>query len=790
MKGLMRRIPLPSTILALASLSAAPLKPALPTPESYFGHRMGADRTLLDWDQVTGYFRALAKSSDKIRITEFGRTAEGRPMIVATIAAPQVLRNLDHYRDIQRRLADPRITTPTEAEPLISEGKNVVLITCSIHATEVASTLTAIEFAYHLLTEDSPRFRAIFANDIVLLAPSINPDGVDIVTRWYRKTLGTPFEGTAPPELYQKYAGHDNNRDWYIFSQPETRAVISKLQNAWHPEIVYDVHQQGQYAARMFVPPWLDPIEPNVDPILAQEMNMIGTSMASDMTSAGLKGVSINSTYDFWTPSRHYQAFHGGLRILTESASAKLATPVDIPFRRLEKNALGYNAQERSWNFLEPWPGGAWRLRDIVDYQEAAFESCLYQAAIHREEMLRSFYRVGQRAVERHSPAAFVIPAKQRDPGAARQLLETLAFGLVEINRAADGSHVISMRQPYSSYAKALLERQDYPDLRMYPGGPPRRPYDVTAHTLPLLFGVEVKAMDEMPKGPLIPERFELGSQAPQSFAAADTDAWKTVTAVWKTGARVWRDGATGDFDAKAHAGWAEIAPPRIGLYRSFVPNIDEGWTRWLLDEFGFAYTRLENPAIRKGDLHNGFDVIVFPDQPAADLIDGFRSGSMPAEYTGGLGPQGADALRGFAEAGGTLVFLNRSTAYALAQLHIDAKDLTQGVSNSAFYSPGSLLNVKLKTGTPLTLGLPSDIAIWSEQSPAWEPREGSLAEYPRLGVLASGWLLGEQIIGGKSALLDVKMGHGHVVLFGMRPQYRAQSYQTFKLFFNALLYR
>ncbi len=256
--------------------------------------------------------------------------------------------------------------------------------------------------------------------------PSLNPDGVDIVTRWYRRTLGTPFEGTSPPELYQKYVGHDNNRDWYMFTQKETQLTIAKLHNVWHPQIVYDVHQMGSNAARIFVPPWLDPIEPNIDAIIMQESNMIGTAMAADLTAAGQKGVAIHAMYDFWTPSRHYQAFHGGMRILTESASAKLASPITVKADQLETEALGYNARERSWNFLEPWPGGVWQLRDIVDDQLIAMESCLYQAALHREELLRNFYKIGQRQMARKSPWGFVIAAGQRDPGATRKLLETL----------------------------------------------------------------------------------------------------------------------------------------------------------------------------------------------------------------------------------------------------------------------------------------------------------------------------------------------------------------------------
>jgi Zinc carboxypeptidase len=778
-----------TVVCTLALLLAASAAAAVPDPASHFGHPIGVDNQLLDWDKVVSYFNLLAKTSDKIQVREIGKTAEGRPVIAATIAAPETLRKLDHFLEIQRRLADPRITTPEEAAPLISEARNVVLLTCSIHATEVASTHSAVEFAYRILTEDKPHFRFILQNDIIILVPSLNPDGVDIVTRWYRKTLGTEYEGTSPPELWHKYVGHDNNRDWYIFSQPETRAVVSQLHNLWHPQIVYDVHQQGMYGSRIFVPPWMDPIEPNVDAVIAEEQNMIGTSMAVDLTAAGQKGVSIHSLYDFWSPARHYQSFHAGLRILTESASVRLASPVTVKFSDLDREALGYDAQQRSWNFLEPWPGGAWRLRDIVDDQLIAFESCLYNAALHREDMVRNFFEIGRRAIARTSPWAVVIPATQRDPGATRRMLETLAFGAVEIERAPDGGHIVRMQQPYSSYAKALLERQQYPDLRLYPGGPPKRPYDVTAHTLPLLFGVNVKLADAPVPGPFTHEQFPFFATPKSSYSASDTDTWFTVNRLWRANRPVWRNEVTGDFsDAPQAAGWKQAARPRVGLYKSFMPSMDEGWTRWLLEQFGFEYTSLRNADVQAPNLRAKYDVIVFPDQSAAEIRNGYAAGRMPAEFTGGLGTSGATALKQFAESGGKLIFLNHSTLYAVAALGINARNVVSSVSNRDFYSPGSLLNVKLDLAHPLTRGLPENIAIWSEGSPAFESEERSAATYPESGILASGWLLGEKLIAKRSALLDAKVGSGRVILFGFRPQYRAQSYQAFKLFFNALI--
>ena len=790
-------------LIAVALLWPLGISAQPPTPESHFGHRIGVDRELLDWDKVVSYFQALGKTSDKVRVEELGKTAEGRPFIAATISSAATLRNLDHYKEIQAKLADPRRTTPEESARLIDEGKTVVLITCSIHATEVASTHSAIQFVYNLLTQDTPKFRAILDNVIIVLVPSQNPDGLDIVTRWYRKTLGTPYEGTSPPELYQKYLGHDNNRDWYIFTQPEQR-ITAVLENDWHPQIVYDVHQQGSYASRMFVPPWLNPIDPNVDPALAQEGNYLGMSMAADLTAASKKGVVTNALYDFWAPARQYMAYHGGIRILSEAASASLASPLTVRPDQIQTTGLGYNPRERSWNYLEPWEGGTWRIGDIVDYQLIAFESLLYEAAVRRSDFLRNFYEVGQRAVARKSPFAFVIPRAQADPGAARKMLELLQFGDVEIDRAsnafnaggkqyAEGSYIIRMQQPYSSYAKTLLERQHYPDLRSYPGGPPQRPYDVTAQTLPLLMGVETDTVEAPFRVSARPAKsFEFPAE--RTLAASDSDTWRAVNKIWSGGANVFRAVAGGDFFAQRpkNVESLEIARPRIALYRSYVPAIDEGWTRWLLEDFGFAYQNILNPDINSGNLRERFDVIVFPDQPASQIASGFEPGTMPQEYTGGLGAKAAANLKTFAEQGGTLVFLNRSANYAVEHLHLGVKNVIAGVPNRDFYSPGSLLNVTLDTRMALANGLPENIAIWSEESPAWEIPAGlgeaTVARYPADHVLASGWLLGESYLKGRAALLEVGIGQGEVVLFGMRPQYRAQSYQAFKLFFNSLV--
>lgn len=830
-------------LLGLVCLVAAPAAAAIPPPSAHFGFRMGADRKLVEWDDLVRYFRILDRESTSIRVTELGKSTEGRPFLMATIASPATLASLERYRDIQARLADPRQTTPRQAEALIAQGKPVVLITCSIHSTEVASTLTAIEFVYRLLTEDNPRHRAILDNTIFLLIPSLNPDGVDKVANWYKRYLGTPYEGASMVELYHKYTGHDDNRDWYMFTQAETRLTVEKAHNAWHPQIVYDVHQMGQNGARMFVPPWLDPIDPNIEPLIAQQGNLFGMAMATDLTAAGKKGIVVNAIYDYFTPARHYQSYHGGMRLLSEAASVRYATPVRIPFSSLQTRGRGFNAQEASWNFLEPWPGGEWKLRDIVDYQLITFESVLYNAALRRDELLRNFYRIGQRVIERNASLSYVIPREQHDPAAMARLLGVLDFGEVEIDRARaeftaggqsyrEGDYVIRLGQPYGAFAKTLLERQDYPDLREYPGGPPRRPYDVTAHSLPLLMGVDARLIEQPFRANLAraseiaPSPGRVASSQVLAFSPASSGSWSALNRLFESEIPVFQDRRNGDFyvrnDSTAASRLADLAAefgvgfhatnenptlhrrlrrPRIGLYQGHVPIMDEGWTRWMLEHYEFSYQTVGNARLQGGDLTGDFDVIILPDASPRNLHAGYFPGALyngvevPPEYTGGIQDDGAESLKEFVRSGGTILAFNEASGYAIERLGAPARDILRGLGSSEFYGPGTLLNVNVDLSHPLCFGMRPREAVWFESGPAFAVRPeddrsvSPVLLYPRRGVLASGWLLGEERIADRAAVVDVSMGRGHMVLFGIRPQYRAQSNATFKMLFNGLFY-
>ena len=748
--------------------AAAPA--ATPSPRAVLGFEPGDDRKLADWPTLLRYYQGLAKGSDRVRYRDLGKTTLGAPLIALVFSSPQNLRRLDAYRRLNATLADPRtLRSTSEAADALRNGRAVVLITSGAHSTEVGGSLTPVLLAQRLATDTSAATRAILDNLIVLLVPSLNPDGVTIVTRWYDRTLGTPAEGTQPPELYHHYVGHDDNRDWYAFTQVETQLIVDSLYGVWHPQIVLDLHQQQSDASRLFVPPYLDPIEPNVDPLLVDGANALGSAIAWELAGVGKTGISIHSSYDAWTPARSYEHYHGAVRILAEVASARLATPIDVRFDELGAHARGYEPRERSWNFTAPWPGGRWTLRDIVTYQTDAAWALLQHAARYRDHWLADFLAIGSRAVRgwKGWPYAYVIPRQRQDSVALATLLGILRRGQVEIRSALQpltvggqrfgaGSYVVVLRQPYAAFAKALLEPQRYPDRRVYPGGPPQPPYDVTAHTLPLLLGVPAVVAPESLRAPLSGP-----VEAPRA--------------------------------TPRYPGFGSAEAPRVGVYRSYAAPIDEGWTRWVFDEWKVPYATLVDSAIRSGKLKERFDVIVLPDQSPIDLLQGLPTHTYPAPYAGGVGREGVAELRAFVEGGGTLVTLNDASRFAIEQLLLPVRNLLEGVPDDEFYAPGSIFRLDLDTTSAIARGMPQQSIAWFQDGPAFDVLDTSVVRivgrYPSDPdkVLRSGWVLHPERVAGRAALLEVHLGQGRVILFGFRPQYRGQSLATYPLLFNSL---
>lgn len=758
-------------------------------PSDVLGFTPGDDRKLASWSSIVDYFKRLDTASDRVKFEELGRTTMDAPFVLATISAPENLARLDRYKEIQRKLADPRTLGRTDAQrdraaaALMREGKTIVLITCGIHSNEVGSTLSSTLIAHRLASSNDPVIQNILRDTIVLLVPSLNPDGVDIIKRWYDRTLGTPYEGTDPPELYHKYVGHDNNRDWYAFTQIETQLTVDKIHNVWHPQIVHDIHQQGAFGARLFLPPYLKPVEPNVPREIIEGYTELGKAMARDLGTQGFRGITWDSSYDAWTPARAYSHYHGGVRILSETASARLASPRTVKFEDLRNgDDRGYNPRVASPNFPDPWQGGEWRLRDITNYMTSGAFSLMKHAAENREAWLQRFYKIGKDAVRERKDGevwGFRLKIDDNTP-LLLEILERAGVGHgfpanekpSQVESVFDNTTsypsqtvLIPMEQPYAVFAKALLERQNYPNL-LDANKQPIPPYDVTAHTLSLLMNNQVEEI----QAPFKPN-YRKNAKITHSISDCVLEGRKT-----------------------------------IALYKSYVPSMDEGWTRHVLEPC-FEYESIfdkdikagnfeqKNPPsyLKKGDLK--YRVVVIPDHSPRLILNGHAPGTMPEEFTGGIGAEGVKALREFVEAGGTLVTLNRASRFAIAEFKLPVRDITENLKRTEFYVPGSILRTELDTAHPLAAGMPKESIAWVEDSPVFEigdpARAGEVrivARYPaNASPLLSGWLLGEERLRGRAALVEVKMGKGRVVLFGFRPQYRGQSLATYPLLFNAL---
>jgi hypothetical protein len=738
----------------------------IPTPKSIIGFTPGDDRKLASWNQVLDYFGKLDKASDRVKFEEIGKTTIGVPFVYATISSPANLKNLEKYKQINAKLADPRLikSNETAAKSLIKQGKTIVLITCGVHSDEVGSTLSSMLIADKLANAKDSETLKILDETIILLVPSLNPDGVDIIKNWYDKTLGTPFEGTNPPELYNKYVGHDDNRDWYAFTQIETQLTVDKIHNVWHPQIVNDIHQQGTLGARLFLPPYTQPVEPNVPKQIVEGYTELGNFVADEMRSEGFAGITTDSTYDAWTPARAYSHYHGGVRILSETASAKLATPITVEFDKL-RGEVGYDAKKETPNFKPLWKGGEWHLRDITNYMTTAAFKILKHASANREKWLSRFYSIGKEAVRPRKKGelwGYQISKNSYESTSGSLIGILMRSGIVVENirkfdpENDDESVFVKMAQPYGLFAKTLLENRIYPDLKD-DNGNPISPYDVTAHTLPLLMDVKVEKLFKPIKS------FGVYSENPSNYSPEESKTF--------------------------------------GLYKSAVPVMDEGWTRWTItNTFPFLFSQPQ--IISFGDkelsqLNNikKVNVIIFPDQSPIAMLNGHPKGTMPDEYTGGIGKEGVANLRKFVEDGGTLVFLNRASDFAIEQFGLPIKDVTLGLNRKDFYIPGSILRTELDTNHKIAKDMEKESIAWFENSPAFEITESDnitvriIARYPEnpKDILLSGWALGAEKIAGKAALVQVNIGKGKIILFGFRPQYRGQSLATFPLFFNAI---
>jgi hypothetical protein len=857
------------SILAALVLLVLPLSLASQTsPDEFLGHKVGADRKLADYTQIQAYFQKLDSESEKMKVLTIGETTLGKPMILAVITSEENMASLEKYTGITKKLRDARGLTPGDAEELAKQGKVIMLITCSLHATEIAASQMAMELAYLLVSGQTPFDAEKALSDvIVLLSPTINPDGQQMVADWYRKYVGTNYEGGSMPWLYHHYAGHDNNRDWFMFNLSETQAVTKVLYHDWIPQIHIDEHQMGSTRARLFVPPFMDPPVPTIHPLLWRGVALCGTNMAYDLQKNGFSGVVHGRSYTGWWIGACDDTswLHNTIGLLSEMASARVASPMYIDPIEIPKEYT-----EKRMQFPDPWPGGWWRLRDLVDYELTLSLSLVETAHLHKEDLLFNFYKMCKDAIEiqkEDEPFAFVIPKKQVDYPTALRLIKTLKFGGIQIHQAKEdfiadgkfyqaGSFVVLMSQPYRPYAQALLEKQKYPDMRQYPGGPPIPPYDNAGWTLPLQMGVKCDQIDQNFKANLemldsipfpevaTPDRttsyFVLDSRTNASYSVAFA-LMKANAEIYRAKDVIEQDGlaaGAGSFIVKNSPDVTKLLPGllqkwhiqshsledisgiaksrlkkyRVGLYQSWRSNMDEGWTRYMLDDLEIRYITLHNKDFKgdkneKVDLSEKYDVIVFASESADIIKDGRRSPSSqsarysrddntPPEYEGGIGKEGVEALKKFVEDGGILVTLNDACGLAFKEFSVPAQNALERVNRDEFFCPTSILKLKVDNKTPIGYGLPNDVGAVFSRSLAISTRVPSgewdrkvVAAFPEDDILLSGWLLGEDVLARKAAVVDITHKKGHIILIGIRCQHRAQSHGTYKFLLNALLY-
>lgn len=787
-------------LLHCSLIAAAP-----PAPAEYFGFTPGDDYKLAGYQEIAGYFRKLAEASPRVRMEAIGKSSEGRDIYAVFISSEANIGNLDRYKQINRRLA-LGLASADEAPRLAAEGKPIVWIDSGLHATEVAPVQHAPHLAWRMATAEDAETRHIRENVILIQIPVINPDGLDLVVSWYRQNLGTDHELAPLPELYQKYAGHDNNRDYFMLNLAETRHVSRMLFREWFPQIVYNQHQIAPFPARIFVPPYAEPLNPHIPAPVMEGINLIGAAMKERFARENKPGVLSYFGFDAWWNGglRSAPAFHNMHGILTETALYQYATPKEYkPSELPAAFSSGIPTREPTVFYERPWLGGRWALMDAVEYMLTADFAILEFAASRPRQLLVKAWEMATAQIEagrKGGPFAYVVDPAQDDDWTAMEMLKRLHGSGVEVRKSTApfsangktypaGAFLLPAGQPFRAYLMDLMEPQKYPEIRTGQTGPTKRPYDLAGWTLSYQMGVKVDRVEQP-----VEIRSEPVAALPSPEPVPDPRKNSRFLLLARS---------------------PSTRKPRVALYVPYTANMDAGWTEWVLDTFEVKHSRLRNEEVRRGRLREKYDVIILAAQSKASILHGAREGELsgradwqaPAEarnfqlprYTGGVGLEGAANLLEFTRSGGTLVAFDTATELVLDLFPVGVRGLLRGGETSGgWYCPGSILRVDVNVKHPLAAGMPAQAFVTSTGGQAFEislaPRFNHgdrevtvLASYAKSNLLASGWLSGEKAAAGKPAAVQARVGSGRVVLFGFRPQFRGQTFGTFKFFLNAL---
>jgi len=842
----MRRAPL-CLIAALAVSSAFAQK--IPTPKDYLGFDVCQDYHLANYRQLVGYWETLAAKSDRITLQSIGKTEEGREQMMAIITDPGNRRNLETYRRASERLARAKdFKDDADARSFAGKQKAVIWIDGGLHASETLVAQQLIETAYRLVTSNDKETKRILKDCIILLVHA-NPDGHDLVADWYMRKSDPKSRSLANlPVLYQKYAGHDNNRDFYANNLAETRNMNHQLYRVWYPQVVYNHHQSAPAGTIMFVPPFRNPFNYHFDPMIAIGTDLVGTHMHQRMIAEGKPGTAMrNSTlYSTWWNGglRTTTYFHNMIGILTET----WGSPAPAPLPHVNRFQIPTTDV--------PFPvtsGTMWHLRDSLEYEISANMAILDYASRYRERLLFDFYKAGRNSIERgqrdnwtrypsrleeHGADAlkkpelrdarmYVIPRDQSDFPTAAKFVEKLMQCGVEVERLTEdavlpgggglsapaGSYVVRCDQAFRPHILDMFEPQDHPNDFQYPGGPPIRPYDNAGYTLAYQMGVKFHRVLEPVELKTEPAVF------PVAWAWGRTQMLKSVNVAFRDANLALKEGkpvTSGSFfDTSGNGPGTKLTRrPRVALWDRYGGSMESGWTRLVLKQFEFDFEVVYPPDLDRGDLNSKYDCIIFPDGAIPGVGSGAPGGqggprgegatsvaddpTIPFMYRRRAGTITASTmreLRKFVDNGGHLLCIGSSALNIARQFKLRVESALvdekgAALPNTKFYIPGSVLRVKVNEG-PLSYGYEDHADVLFDNSPVFKVAPNSdvdvVALFDTEKPLRSGWAWGQEVLKGNAAIVDAPVGKGRVVMYGPEILFRAQPHGTFKFLFNAI---
>ncbi len=738
----------------------------IPTPESYFGYTPGEDRQLFNYWSLMEYLEEVEEKSPMMHMEKAGESEFGQPIYVAFVSSQENISRLQELKEINRRLATEGELSQAERDDLVEKGRVFFLFTLSMHSTEVGPSQAAPLITYELITSEDPEVEEMLDDAVYMFVPCHNPDGMDMIVDNYHSYKDTQYEGASMPGVYHKYVGHNINRDFVTLTQSENQAVARIYSTEWYPQVMVEKHQMGSTGPRYFISPPHDPIAENVQPGIWNWMRVFGSRALTDMTEAGLKGISVNYHFDSYWPGATYTGlWKGVVSMLSEAASVNGATPIYIEPGELSVSGKGLSEYDISINMPDPWPGGWWHLSDIVEYEVENTMSYLRTAAKHREEILRHRNEHTRREIERgreKAPHYFIMPIEQHDQSEMVKLVNLLDRHGVEVQRLTKEVHidnrrfsagdiVVSLAQPYRAFIKEVMEAQDFPVRHFTKDGEMIMPYDITSWSLPLHNGVEAVEVNELHAITsdmlrVVDMPYSLRQEPPNDyravlFPATNNESYKAAFMASRLGLDVKRlnsqfhiEGETygkGGFYIEQQKGLNQIIDelkvspvfiretvnppasdleiPRIALVESWFHDMDAGWTRYVFDTYDIPYEVLRPAELKEADLEEGFDVVIFPDQRTSALT-GTRISRYPPPYNEGMESEGKENVISFINNGGVVLSWCRSTDLFLGELSFERDGETEYFDFPVRDVAGNLSNQGFSiTGSLLKVDLKKD---------------------------------------------------------------------------------